>query len=172
LLVVAEKRTTLRYQFPSLPLIVTHFLSNSSFPTSIAATSSAATTTTTTTTTTMTTTYDQEVVVSSGCEKRQKPPQQQRSKTCRHLRQNPKPSTHTHTHTQKQKENCVKRKRNTGPNSSQEWGPSRKPSQRTTLHHKTITAKLLQQESSNQATKQSSKQVHNPSEFFLVFFPS
>jgi hypothetical protein len=154
-LVVAEKRTPLRYQFPSLPLIITHFRSNSSFPTSIAATSSAATTTTT-----MTTTYDQEVVVVFLAVKKDKKTTTPARSTAAGIFY--KIQNHTQTHREKGK--LQQRKRNKGPSRLTRVGPSRKPSQRTTLH-KTTTAKLSQQESSKQ-----SKQAHNPSEFFLLFF--
>ncbi len=131
-LVVAEKRTTLRYQFPSLPLIITHFLSNSSFPTSIAATSSAATTTTTTTTT-----YDQEVVVFPAG-KNDKNHHSSKINSCRDLLHNPKPYT--------QREG--KRKETRDP-TAHKSGPVKKTKSTNDLTlHKTTTAKLLQQESS------------------------
>jgi hypothetical protein len=156
LLVVAEKRTPLRYQFPSLPLIITHFLSNSSFPTSIAATSSAATM--------MTTTYDQEVVVFLAVEK-DKNHHNSKINSYRHLLQNPKT---IHRHTERRKTATTK-KRNTGPSSSsQEWARQEKPSQRTTLH-KTTKAKVITT-GIKQAIKQS-KRI-DPVSFFSSFFPS
>jgi hypothetical protein len=80
---------TLPVSFSAAQLIITHFRSNSSFPTSIAATSSAATTTTT-----MTTTYDQEVVVFLAVKKDH---HTSKINSCRHLLQNPKPYADTHT---------------------------------------------------------------------------
>lgn len=146
-LVAAEKRTTLRYQFPSLPLIITHFLSNSSFPTSIAATSSAVTTTTTTTT---------RKWWCFWLGKRQKPPQRQDQ-------QLQGSSTQTKTiHTDTQREGKLQQRKETRDPTAHKSGPVKKTKSTNDSSHKTTTAKLLQQESS--------KQAHNPSEFFFSFF--
>lgn len=155
-LVVAEKRTTsLRYQFPTLPLIITHFLSNSSFPTSIAATSSAATTTT------MTTTYDQEVVVFLAVKKDKTHHRQQQYQQ---LQASSTKSKTIHRHTQREGK-LQKRKETRDPAGSQEW--ARQENQ--------VNERLFftnQQQQSHYNRNQASKQAQNPSEFFLFFFPS
>ncbi len=143
---------TLPVSFSAAQLIITHFRSNSSFPTSIAATSSAATTT-------MTTTYDQEVVVFLAVKKDH---HSSKINSCRHLLQNPKPYADTHREKGK---TATKEKETRDPAGSQEWVPSRKPSQRTTLH-KTTTAKLSQQESIKQS--KASKRIIRVS--FFSFF--
>jgi hypothetical protein len=94
----------------------------------------------------------------SGCEKR--PPHQQDQQ----LQASSTKSKTIRRHTHRERKTATKEKETRDPAGSQEWVPSRKPSQRTTLH-KTTTAKLSQQESSKQ-----SKQAHNPSELFLLFF--
>jgi hypothetical protein len=64
-----------------------------------------------------------------------------------------KTQNHPHTHTKTEGKLRQKKKKH-GTQQLTRVGPSRKPSQRTTIHRKTTIAKLLQQESSNQAIKQ------------------
>jgi hypothetical protein len=96
----------------------------------------------------------------SGCEKR--PPQQQDQQ----LQASSTKSKTIRRHTQRERKNCNKRKRNKGPSRLTRVGPVKKTKSTNDSsqnnNSKVITTGI------NQAKQ--SKQAHNPSKLFLLFF--